>query len=297
MTGLLSSTTYHARLVATSAGGTTNGPDLVFTTGDVAPSVTGHVGGLGHDERRHRVRQRQPEPRGDDLQGGVRATASYGSATTAGVRRLGLERRRGERPADRASSRPRPTTRAWSRRAPGGTTNGPDLVFTTGDVPPSVANTSVGTVTTGGATVSGDVNPNRVATTYKVEYGTTILYGSQTAPVSAGSGSAAVAASVPLTGLLSSTTLPRAAGRDERRRDDERSGPRLHDGRHRRRRSSGTSVGSVTTSGATVVGQREPQPRRDELQRRVRHDGGVRVGDDARVRRARAPARSRRASR
>jgi hypothetical protein len=35
LTGLTSSTTYHARLVATSAGGTTNGPDLTFTTGDL----------------------------------------------------------------------------------------------------------------------------------------------------------------------------------------------------------------------------------------------------------------------
>ena len=55
----------------------------------------------------------------------------------------------------------------------GGTTNGPDLVFTTGDVPPSVANTAAGSITTSGATISGDVNPNRVATTYSVEYGTT----------------------------------------------------------------------------------------------------------------------------
>ena len=44
LTGLTSSTTYHARLVAVSAGGTTNGPDLTFTTGDLPPSVSGHVG-------------------------------------------------------------------------------------------------------------------------------------------------------------------------------------------------------------------------------------------------------------
>ena len=65
----------------------------------------------------------------------------------------------------------------------GGTTNGPDLIFTTGDLPPSVSGTSVGSVTTSGATVSGNVNPNRVATTYRVEYGTTAAYGSATSSV------------------------------------------------------------------------------------------------------------------
>ena len=89
-----------------------------------------------------------------------------------------------------------------------GTVNGPDLVFTTAApaAPPTVSGTSAGSITTGGATVSGNVNPNNVATTYKVEYGPTASYGSATTPVSAGSGSSAVAASVPLTGLISSTT-------------------------------------------------------------------------------------------
>ena len=80
------------------------------------------------------------------------------------------------------------------------------MTFTTSDLPPSVSGTSAGSVTTSGATISGSVNPNRVATTYRVEYGTTVAYGSQTTAVSAGSGSSAVAASVPLTGLTSSTT-------------------------------------------------------------------------------------------
>ena len=98
----------------------------------------------------------------------------------------------------------------------GGTTNGPDLTFTTGDLPPSVSDTSAGSVTTSGATISGDVNPNRVATTYRVEYGTTVAYGSQTTGVSAGSGSSAVAVSVPLSGPDVVDDLPRAARRGER---------------------------------------------------------------------------------
>ena len=77
-------------------------------------------------------------------------------------------------------------------------------------------------MTTSGATISGSVNPNRVATTYRVEYGTTASYGSQTTAVSAGSGSSAVAASVPLTGLTSSTTYHARLVAVERRRHDER---------------------------------------------------------------------------
>ena len=112
----------------------------------------------------------------------------------------------------------------------GGTTNGPDLTFTTGDLPPSVSGTSAGSVSASGATIAGTVNPNRVATTYRVEYGTTTLYGSQTTPTAAGSGSAGVAVSVPLSGPGVLDDLPRAAGRGQRGRDDERAGPDLHDG-------------------------------------------------------------------
>ena len=178
----------------------------------------------------------------------------------------------------------------------GGTTNGPDLVFTTGDLPPSVSGTAFGSVTPSTATISGDVNPNRVATTYRVEYGTTILYGSVTSWTPAGSGSSAVSVSVRPDGPDVDDDLPRAAGRDERGRDDERPGPRLHDGG-----PAAVGLGHVGRVGHDErrdgVGEREPQSRRDELQRRVRHDGGVRLGDDAGLRRVSGRARSRRACR
>ena len=72
----------------------------------------------------------------------------------------------------------------------GGTTNGPDLTFTTDALPPSppptISGSAAGSPTAAGATVSGDVTPNGSATTYRVEYGTTAAYGSQTASVSVG---------------------------------------------------------------------------------------------------------------
>ena len=63
--------------------------------------------------------------------------------------------------------------------------------------------TSVGPAT---ATATGTVNPNGLATTWYVEYGTSTSYGSKTATVSAGSGTSNTAVSASLTGLASGTT-------------------------------------------------------------------------------------------
>ena len=63
--------------------------------------------------------------------------------------------------------------------------------------------TAVGPTT---ATVGGTVNPGGQATTWYVEYGTSTSYGSKTANVSAGSGSANTAVSANLTGLAPGTT-------------------------------------------------------------------------------------------
>ncbi len=63
--------------------------------------------------------------------------------------------------------------------------------------------TAVGPTT---ATVSGSVNPNGTATTWHVEYGTSTNYGTVTAGVSAGSGTANVAVSQALTGLTPGTS-------------------------------------------------------------------------------------------
>ena len=63
--------------------------------------------------------------------------------------------------------------------------------------------TAVGATT---ATATGTVNPGGVATTWHVEYGTNTSYGSATPSTSAGSGTANVAVSAPLTGLVEGTT-------------------------------------------------------------------------------------------
>lgn len=97
--------------------------------------------------------------------------------------------------------------------SPGGTATGVDQTFTTaGTAPPPppvkpvVTTGTAGTVTTGGATVSGSVNPSGLATTYYFEFGPTSAYGYQTAPISAGSGTSAKSVSAVLSGLASNQT-------------------------------------------------------------------------------------------
>ena len=80
------------------------------------------------------------------------------------------------------------------------------LLCSYGAAQPSVTTGAATGVSGGAATVHGNVNPNRSATTYFFEYGTTTTYGSTTTSTSAGSGSSAVAVSADLTGLSSGST-------------------------------------------------------------------------------------------
>src|SRR4051812_6725386 len=74
-------------------------------------------------------------------------------------------------------------------------------------VPPPVVTTGAASnVTKSSADVSGFVNPERLATTYHFEYGTTTAYGSSTPTANAGAGTADVPATSTLTGLAPGTT-------------------------------------------------------------------------------------------
>lgn len=97
--------------------------------------------------------------------------------------------------------------------SPGGTATGVDETFrTAGTAPPPppvkpVVTTGTATaVTTGGATVSGSVNPSGLATKYYFEFGPTSAYGYQTTAVSTGSGTSPLSVSTALTGLASNET-------------------------------------------------------------------------------------------
>lgn len=71
--------------------------------------------------------------------------------------------------------------------------------------PPVVVTGAASALGSASATVVGTVNPNGIATTWVVEYGTTTSYGSATPPGSASSGTTAVDVSAALTGLAAGT--------------------------------------------------------------------------------------------
>lgn len=71
---------------------------------------------------------------------------------------------------------------------------------------PLVTTGDAADVTRSGARLTGTVNPQGTATSYRFEYGTTTAYGSTTTAADAGSGTGAVAASAALTGLAAQTT-------------------------------------------------------------------------------------------
>jgi hypothetical protein len=72
--------------------------------------------------------------------------------------------------------------------------------------PPSAVTGAAKNVGQSTATVTGTVDPQGMATTYRFEYGTSASYGLQTAESDAGSGTGAVDASASLTGLTTDTT-------------------------------------------------------------------------------------------
>jgi hypothetical protein len=72
--------------------------------------------------------------------------------------------------------------------------------------PPSATTGTAKNVTQSAATVTGTVDPQGSATTYRFEYGTSTSYGLQTEEADAGSGTGAVDASANLSGLTTDTS-------------------------------------------------------------------------------------------
>lgn len=71
---------------------------------------------------------------------------------------------------------------------------------------PTVTTGATSAITEVSATVSGQVNPNGAASTYRFDFGTTTAYGASTPSGSAGSGTAAVGVTATLAGLRPGTT-------------------------------------------------------------------------------------------
>lgn len=220
ISGLAANTTYHYRLVVSSASGTLTGSDASFTTGLNAPEgATGTVGSIGQTSATV-AGSVNPKGSSTTYRFEYGTTTSYGSQTATVSAGAG-----GSTVSVSASLTGLTAGTLYHYRivatSPAGSVSGADRTFTTSSsspgepgAPPPSGSTSPPTVTTGTAVVVGEssstvtatVNPKGVATTYRFEYGTTTSYGSQTPTTSAGSGTSVVSVSAVLVRLTPART-------------------------------------------------------------------------------------------
>jgi plastocyanin len=202
VSGLTPATTYHFRIVAKSAAGTTLGADRTFsTTGPPSPTTQAatNVGGtgatLGGTVNPHGLATNYFFEYG--------TTAAYGQETGETSAGSGTT----EVSASATLSGLSPETIYHFRlvaKSSAGKVVGADKAFTTLGAPLATTGAAAAIGQTG-ATLQGVVNPQGQATTYVFRFGTTTAYGQETAQAPAGSGLANVAATATLSGLSPAT--------------------------------------------------------------------------------------------
>jgi len=181
LTGLVPGQKYHFRVKAVSAGGTTYGEDIKFTT--TQPSTVGTLDATNMTQTTA------------TLNGTVNAkglstaiTFEYGTTTSyelppvAGVPDNLSDSVATAVKAD-ITGLTENTTYHFRIKAvsSAGTSYGNDLSFTTTKldlVPPTASSSAATSITNTSATINGQVNANGSSTTVTFEYGTTFLYGS-----------------------------------------------------------------------------------------------------------------------
>jgi hypothetical protein len=211
ISGLQGGTTYHYRLVVSTAGGTTRGQDQAFATLEAVTSLTTEAPAAATDTT---------ADLGGSFEGdGTHETHYYFEwGTTTGYGNFA--------PAPPGNSLPPSTGRVQvppvqiSGLKSGlvyhfrliasnavGTSVGADVAFKPAEAP-GVGNLNSRDVLSSAAELTGEVNPHLAQTTYKFEWGPTTAYGN-VSPVpegDAGAGSTAVPVAAKLTGLSPDTT-------------------------------------------------------------------------------------------
>lgn len=198
LTGLAKGTTYHYRIIASNANGTSYGADKTLATAGpptLQSASVSEVGALAAES------YAVVDPHGLDTHAFVEygTTLAYGSSTTS---------------VDVGSS-VAPTRLKIAGLAPNiayhfrvvasnaeGTLYGPDETFTTQHLIVGESFTQVGST---GATVNAEIYPGGAQGSYIVEYGTTGAYGSSTPPVSTGEGESPIPVVVKISGLQPGT--------------------------------------------------------------------------------------------
>jgi hypothetical protein len=200
VSGLQGGRTYHFRLVATSAGGTSTGADMTFSTGTAPGVTTLAASSVGTTTARFNGRV---DPNGQ-------ATTyyfDYGTTTAYGLRTPTRNAGSGNNTVNVNAAVSNLTAgstyhfRLVATNA-SGTSFGGDLAINLAGAPVVVTNANAAqNVLETTATLTGSVDPKGRSTNWYFDYGTTTGYGSRTPTQNAGSGQGPVGVSANITGL------------------------------------------------------------------------------------------------
>jgi hypothetical protein len=202
LTGLAGNTTFHFRLVASSSGGSSQGADTTFSTGNAPGVATASASSIGSTSA-HLNGSVNPNGQSTTWYFEYGTSTSYGASTP--VRSAGSGTHSTNVSAA-VSNLAAATTYHFRLVAASsaGTTYGSDQSLTTVG-PPAVqtnAATNVGVTT---ATLGGTVDPRGRSTTWYFDYGTSTSYGARTSSQSAGSGVGPQNVTVNVSGLSAGT--------------------------------------------------------------------------------------------
>ncbi len=209
VTGLSANTTYHFRITATNAGGTSKGSEQAFKTLPDAPTVT--TGTASSITQTSATLNAEVDPNGGEVS---ECTLEYGTVTV-GEFSAPCSALPGSGTSPVAVSTPvtglaANTTYHFriSATNAGGTSKGSEESLKTLSNPPSVTTGAASAITQTSATLEATVNPNgHEVSECELEYGTTTSYGSSAScSPSPGSGTSPVTVSAPATGLTANTT-------------------------------------------------------------------------------------------
>ena len=210
ISGLPAHATYHFRLVAHSAEGTTASADQTFTTTGPKPTVSSAAASETADGF---LLSGDVNPNGGD----AKYHFEYGTTTSYGTNMPVPDADAGSAaaavPVAAEVTELLPNTTYHFRLAahnPGGTEFSADRTFLTPPSPPAAPAVAVSPPleAPGTYTLRGAVNPNHLDTTYRFEFGTSISYGTNLPSPDAdiGSGETAVAVAQEVSGLAPNTT-------------------------------------------------------------------------------------------
>lgn len=212
LTGLNQESTYHYRISATNANGTTYGLDRTLTTHNVSDLSTDPATDI--TKTTATLNGSWTNPGGNvDYKFEWGPTTSYGSEAIGSSTVTGLVKVSApitglvaDTP-DHDELTPGLYHFRITATGPAGTTVGADRTFLT-DPPdaPSISDVGASDLSTSGATLSATVNPNLGSTFYLFEYGTTTSYGSNTPTLVVGDDDTEHAVSQGIAGLAPGTT-------------------------------------------------------------------------------------------